>query len=140
MATTIAARTMWATVWLCCAACATCASAWGADFDGSKPLLCATIDAHSCDPGEVCASGLPADLGVPQFLRIDFSKKTVVGPARTTPIRFMEAGAGQLLLQGTELGFAWTIALDTADGTMTLSLVNREDAYMLFGACTPNLP
>jgi hypothetical protein len=52
----------------------------------------------------------------------------------------MEAGAGQLLMQGTELGFAWTIALDTTDGTMTLSLVDREDAYMLFGACTPNLP
>jgi hypothetical protein len=138
---TIPGRTRLATVWLCCAACAICASsAWGGDFDGSKPLLCATIDAHSCDPGQTCLRGLPADLGVPQFLRIDFSKKTVVGPARTTPIRFMEAGTGQLLLQGTELGFAWSIALDTADGTMTLSLVNRDDAYMLFGACTPNMP
>ncbi|SDI55835.1 hypothetical protein [Paraburkholderia phenazinium] len=132
---------MLATVWLGCAVCAISAtSAWGTDFDGSKPLLCATIDAHSCDPGQVCQRGLPADLGVPQFLRIDFAKKTVVGPARTTPIRFMETGAGQLLMQGTELGFAWAIALDTADGTMTLSLVNRDDAYMLFGACTPNLP
>jgi hypothetical protein len=136
---TISGRRMLATVCLWCAACATCASAaWGGDFDGSKPLLCATIDAHSCDPGQVCERGLPADLGVPQFLRIDFSKKIVVGPARTTPIRFMEAGAGQILMQGTELGFAWTIALDTADATMTLSLVNREDAYTLFGACTPN--
>jgi hypothetical protein len=136
---TIPGRTMWAAAWLCCAISATCASGAGAaDFDGSKPLLCATIDAHSCDPGQACLRGLPSDLGAPQFLRIDFSKKTVVGPARTTPIRLMEAGESQLLLQGTELGFAWTIALDKADGTMTLSLVNREDAYMLFGACTPN--
>jgi hypothetical protein len=114
------------------------ASIWAADFDGSKPLLCATIDAHSCDPGQVCARGLPADFGVPQFLRIDFAKQVVTGPERTTPIRFMESGQSQILLQGMELGFAWTISLDRMDGTMTLSLVNREDAFVLFGACTPN--
>jgi hypothetical protein len=113
-------------------------SLWAADFDGSKPLLCATIDAHSCDPGQVCARGLPADIGAPQFLRIDFAKQMVSGPERTTPIRFMESSQSQILLQGIELGFAWTIALDKMDGTMTVSLVNREDAFMLFGACTPN--
>lgn len=112
--------------------------ALGADFDGSRPLLCATIDAHSCDPGQVCARGLPADLGVPQFLRIDFARKTVVGPERTTPIRFMENDDAQMLLQGSELGFAWTIALDKMDGTLTVALINHDDAFVLFGACTPN--
>ena len=34
-----------------------------ADFDGSKPLLCATIDTHFCDVGEVCYRTLPATLG-----------------------------------------------------------------------------
>jgi len=65
-------------------------------------------------------------------------KQMVSGPERTTPIRFMESSQSQILLQGIELGFAWTIALDKMDGTMTVSLVNREDAFMLFGACTPN--
>ena len=31
----------------------------GADFDGSKPLLCATIDAHFCDIGEVHTGRCP---------------------------------------------------------------------------------
>jgi hypothetical protein len=131
--TTTLRRTALAITGLCAAACA-----FGADFDGSKPLLCATVDAHTCDPGQVCLSSLPADIGAPQFLRIDFTKKTVVGPERTTQIRFMESGERQILLQGLELGLAWTIALDKMDGTMTVSLINRDDAFVLFGACTPN--
>jgi hypothetical protein len=109
-----------------------------ADFDGSRKLLCATVDAHACDPGAVCLRGLPTELGAPQFLRIDFAKKAVVGPARATPIRLMESTEHQILLQGTELGFAWTVVLDKDDGTMTVALVNRDDAFLLFGACTPD--
>jgi hypothetical protein len=107
-----------------------------AEFDGSKPLLCATIDAHACDPGQVCERALPADLGAPQFLRIDFAKKTVTGPQRTTQIRFMQTDQNQILLQGTEFSFGWTMVLDREDGSITLTLVNREDALVLFGACT----
>jgi len=116
------------------------ASLWAADFDGSKPLLCATVDAHACDAGEVCLRGLPVELGVPQFLRIDFARKIVVGRERTTPIRLIDADQSQTLLQGAEFGFAWTIALDRTDGTITGSLVNSQDAYVLFGACTPDKP
>jgi hypothetical protein len=112
------------------------ATASAVPVDGSRPLLCATIDAHACDPGELCLRALPAALGAPQFLRIDFAKKTVVGPERTTAIRFMDIGPDQILMQGIELGYAWTIALDKAAGSMTLTLVNHEDTLVLFGACT----
>jgi hypothetical protein len=117
--------------------CFSSATLCAADFDGSRPLICATVDAHDCDPGEVCLRALPAELGAPQFLRIDFEKKAVSGPQRSTPIRFMENGPAQILLQGTELGFAWTIVLDKQDGSATVMFVNREDALVLFGACTP---
>jgi hypothetical protein len=110
----------------------------GADFDGSKPLLCTTIDSHFCGIGEVCFRTLPAILGAPQFIRINFAKKTIIGPQRTTEIRYMEPGSGQLLLQGTELGYGWSIALDTTTGAMSTTLVNREDVFVLFGACTPS--
>ncbi|HTR09268.1 MAG TPA: hypothetical protein VMJ11_21970 [Paraburkholderia sp.] len=116
------------------------APSWGlgADFDGSKPLLCATIDAHFCDIGEVCFRTLPAILGAPDFVHINFAKKTIVGSQRSTPIRYMEAGEGQLLMQGTELGYGWSIALDTKSGGVSMTLVNREDVFVLFGTCTPS--
>ena len=118
--------------------CATPSWVLSADFDGSKPLLCATIDAHFCDVGEVCYRTLPAILGAPQFMRINFAKKTIVGPNRSTEIRFMEPSNGQLLLQGTELGYAWSVALDTQTGAMSTTLVNHEDVFVLFAACTPS--
>jgi hypothetical protein len=109
-----------------------------ADFDGSKPLLCATFDAHSCDPGVTCERSLPSAIGAPQFLRLDFSKKTVTSAARSTPMRVIEKDAGEILLQGTERGFAWTIVLDSTDGAISATLVSRDDANVLFGACTPD--
>jgi hypothetical protein len=50
----------------------------------------------------------------------------------------MESGEGQLLLQGTELGYAWGIALDTKTGAMSTTLVSHENVFVLFGACTPS--
>jgi len=111
--------------------------ALAADFDGSKPLLCATIEAHGCDAGEQCLRVLPHRVGLPQFLRIDFAKQAIIGPKRTTPIVSIERSPGQMLLQGTELGLGWTVALDTASGRISATLVNREVAFAMFGACTP---
>jgi len=116
--------------------CATTA-VFGADFDGSKPLICATVDAHACDPGEVCLRGLPDSIGIPEFMRIDFAKKTVAGPKRTTQIRYIDTSADQILMQGTELGYAWTVVLDKTDGAMSMTLVSRDDAFTVFGYCTP---
>ena len=60
------------------------------DFDGSKALICATIESHDCDVGATCLRGLPETIGAPQFLRIDFGKQTIVGPKRITPIQSIE--------------------------------------------------
>jgi hypothetical protein len=111
--------------------------AGAADFDGSKPLICATMEAHDCDAGETCTRVLPDNLGLPQFIRIDFAKQAIVGPKRTTPIRNIERSPDQILMQGTELGFAWTLAIETASGKLNASFVNAENAVAVFGACTP---
>jgi hypothetical protein len=113
--------------------------AWSlaADFDGKTPLICATYDADSCDPGQLCQRALPADIGLPQFMKIDFAKKTIEGTTRTTPIQSIDKAPGQVLMQGTELGFAWTLVLDSTNGDMTSTIVNRENTFVMFGACTP---
>ena len=112
-------------------------AAFSADFDGSKRLICATVDAHACDPGETCLRGLPDDVGVPRFMRADFAEKTIAGPKRTTQIRYLDNSADQILMQGTELGYAWTVVIDKTDGTLSMTLVNRDDTYAVFGYCTP---
>ena len=105
-------------------------------IDGTKPLICATIQAVSCDPGEECVRGLPESIGAPQFLRIDFAKKEIVGPNRTTQIRLMETSEEQITLQGFELGMGWVLALDRLTGKATITFAGRDEGFVIFGACT----
>lgn len=107
-----------------------------ADFDGSKPLLCATIEAHTCDLGVACSRSLPEDIGAPKFLSLDFAKKVIVGPVRTTPMLNVNQDPKQIVIEGMELGYGWTLVLDSGDGSMTLMIVNSANAYVLFGNCT----
>ena len=107
------------------------------EFDGSKKLICATTAAMDCVSGEECTKGRPGDIGAPKFLSIDFAQKAVEGPKRTTTIASMEKSEDQIVLQGNELGFGWTLALDQESGDMIVTLVNRDGAFVLFGSCTP---
>jgi len=109
-----------------------------ADFDGSKRLICAPVTALECPANRACSKELPADLGLPAFLRIDFARKVIVGPKRTTPIAHMDSSDKQLLLQGFELGFAWSLALDKGDGLMSATLTDRNGAFVFSGPCTPD--
>lgn len=103
---------------------------------GTKPLICATIQAVSCVPGEECERGLPESIGAPQFLRIDFVKKEIIGTKRSTQILFMEKSDEQITMQGFELGMGWTLAIDRATGKAILTFANREEGIVIFGACT----
>jgi len=112
-------------------------TAVAADFDGSRPLICATTQALDCVAGDECLDGEASDVGAPTFMRIDFAQKAVIGPKRTTPVLLMSDDSDQVTLQGHELGFGWTIALSKTTGEMSASLVDRNGAYVLFGSCTP---
>jgi hypothetical protein len=72
----------------------------------------------------------------PSFVRINFAKKTIVGPERTTPIASMEKNENQLLMQGTEIGHGWAFAINQANGDFSASLTNIDGTFLLFGACT----
>ena len=111
--------------------------AMAGDFDGSKNLICAPVQAMDCIAGVECIAGTPDDIAFPAFVRIDFGRKVVIGPKRTTAIRTLEKSDAQLLLQGTEDKFGWTLALDQASGGMTITLAHAEGAFVLFGNCTP---
>ncbi|MBI5632790.1 MAG: hypothetical protein HZA15_04865 [Nitrospirae bacterium] len=105
-------------------------------IDGTKPLLCASIEALDCDPGQACDRGIPEIMGAPKFVRIDFAKNEIAGPLRTTKIRSMDKDEDQLVLQGYEVGLGWTIAIDRFTGNMRASFAGWDAAFIIFGACT----
>ena len=108
-------------------------------FDGTRPLLCASIEALDCDPGTECERGIPEIMGAPKFLRIDFAKNEISGPERTTKIRSMEKDDDQLILQGYELGLGWTLALDRETGNVRITFARWDAAFIIFGSCTSQL-
>jgi hypothetical protein len=113
------------------------APALAGDFDGSKNLICAPVQSMDCLPGLDCIAGTPDDIAFPAFIRLDFAKKAIVGPKRSTAIRHLDKSEAQLMLQGAEDKFGWTLALDQATGRMTITLAHAEGAFVLFGNCTP---
>jgi hypothetical protein len=122
---------------ICLTACLPLGTAIAADFDGSKPLICAPIEAVDLRAGEEIVKARPSDIGAPSFLRVDIANKKIAGPKRVTPITYIEKDDTQILLHGTELGFGWTLALDQQEGAMTITFVDRTGAVVLSGTCTP---
>lgn len=110
--------------------------AFAGDFDGSKALICAPVEAVDCTPGQDCVRASPEEIGAPNFIRIDFAKKTVTSSKRATPIESVAIADDQLLLRGTELGYGWTLAIHHVSGKMAATLTDIEGAFVMFGSCT----
>ncbi|MEE8527426.1 MAG: hypothetical protein V3S70_02530 [Gammaproteobacteria bacterium] len=118
--------------------------AMAADFDGSKSLACAIVEAIECAPGEGCIKGWAEDLNLPQFLTVDFAKKLISGDRPNEGGR-LEAEIvaqttqdGSIILQGAQNGRGWNLTLEERNGRMTVTAAGRDEGFVLFGACTPN--
>jgi hypothetical protein len=115
-------------------------NAVAADFDGSKPLICALMGNFECDP-DGCERVTSEGINMPQFVRIDFEGKKISAiregvQARTTPIEKSTRSEGTLYLQGLDKGMAWSIVIAENDGKMGLTVAGDQMGFMIFGACT----
>ncbi len=110
-------------------------------FDGSAPLLCATMYTMECEPGIGCQRGLSEDVNIPTFLRLDFEKKQISGTDaggndRVTSIKNLEHTEGELVLQGVENGRGWSLVIAERTGKMVLTASGDTLGFVVFGACT----
>jgi len=120
-----------------------------ADFDGSKPMLCAAVNLSECSAGIGCESVTADNINAAEFFRIDAKKKTLVVSAsnpRRPPQRIERSAETEhlLVLQGSndgvegvrDDGLAWSIAIDKISGKMVVTASGDEVAFVIFGACT----
>jgi hypothetical protein len=121
--------------------CLTTDLALAGDFDGSKPLVCAMINAFECSPDIGCEGGNPESNGLSRFLRVDFGKQVIHTTrhqeAGTSKIEKVERAEGVMLLSGTQNGRKWSLALTEATGYMVLTVAGDQLAFVVFGVCTP---
>jgi len=112
-------------------------AAVGADFDGSKPLICAAIEANDCAFGANCIKGVAEDVNLPQFVRVDLTDNTITARGRTSAIRNHTRASGMLVIHGFENGRAWSITISERSGKLVGAIAGDEEGFLVFGACTP---
>jgi hypothetical protein len=117
-------------------------SGMAGDFDGSQPLLCATIKAIECGPDGECFHGMAESVNLPQFFKIDFNNKMITATKesvnkRTSRIKTKERFDGKLILQGMGDELAWSMAISERTGKMVITASGEQVGFVVFGACTP---
>ena len=120
------------------------------DFDGSKELICACMRIMECGPDGKCVEVSAGEIGIPEFLRINFQQKTISAPQweeDQTPSRIenLERIDGKLILQGAEDGYrevrdgvGWSIAISEETGRMVLTESGDQVGFVAFGSCIPD--
>jgi hypothetical protein len=116
--------------------------AMATDYDGSKPLICAAIEAVSCRADADCKRGTPERLGIPQFFWFDVGEKTIAekgrdGQIRSSAIQAVTQGPTYVILQGTKDNLGWSGTISKVSGKLTLTGSDGAAALTIFGACTP---
>jgi hypothetical protein len=115
-------------------------SAPAADFDGSKPLICALKDNFECGP-DGCERVTSEAINLPQFLRLNFKEKQITtiregAQVRTTRIENADSRNGKMFLRGLENDLVWSLAIAEDSGRMVLTIAGDEAGFVIFGACT----
>ena len=109
-------------------------------FDGSTPLLCATMQVRLCSADAECELQGVSDNDIPRFLKVSVQNRKVTGTrpsgeAIDAPIDTVRHSKGTMFIQGGQEAFAWNMAIGEQDGSMTLTAVDADNGMVVFGAC-----
>ena len=109
-------------------------------FDGSKPLLCATMQVRLCSADAECELQSASDNDIPRFLKVSVQNRKVTGTrpsgaAIDAAIDAVRHSKGTMFLQGSQEAFAWNMAIGEQEGSMTLTAVDADNGMVIFGAC-----
>ena len=106
-------------------------------FDGSRPLLCRADRGHDCTPGAYDCKVLQPQPDKPALFHIDFAKKEIRSPFRTTVLTVTHTtdNSESLVLQGADLLLAWSALINKSTGALTVSIADRQGSYVVFARC-----
>ena len=112
------------------------------DLTGADTFLCSAVQATECKADGECSSGPPWNWKFPQFLEIDLKKGLMAttqasGENRSTPILSKERAEGRILLQGMQLGRAFSMVVTEQTGVAAIAIAAEGMTVTVFAACTP---
>jgi len=112
-----------------------------ASLDAKQPLICATLEIQTCDPGLNCERHTVEEIDIPQFLQVSLADKQIrgtrpSGEAVDAAIELTKETEQRVYLQGVTAKLGWTVNISTVTGKMTLVAADETSGYVAFGACT----
>ena len=110
-------------------------------LDGSKDMVCAVIKVVGCAEGHGCVLGQAEDFDLPVLVVFDAKLKVMRGTHESghkevSPVKNMERSNDHLILQGSEEGHGWDIAIDGKTGEMSGAVVGEAVSTLVSGTCT----
>ena len=115
---------------------------WADDLTGQDRFLCSIGDVTMCTADWECETDAPARFNIPDFIVFDLEagllKTTEASHEnRQTPILSTSREDGQIVLQGLEMGRAFSFNIDETSGVLTASASKPGQFSGAFGVCTP---
>jgi len=112
------------------------------DLTGKNKLLCTSVEATSCRDDGDCVTDTPWNFNVPQFIEVDLTAKMLrttkaSDEARQSPITSLTRADGIIVLQGLELGRAFSFVINEKSGRLSAAVARDGITVGVFGACTP---
>ncbi len=112
------------------------------DLTGADRFLCSAVQATQCKVNGECESGPPWNWQFPQFLEISFKEGVLQttaasGENRSTPILSKERTEGRIVLQGMQLGRAFSMVIGEQSGHAAVAIAAEGMTVTVFAACTP---
>lgn len=122
------------------------------EFDGSKPLLCDTVDGLEYHRNGIQKPFNPQSVGLPTAFVIDFKEKWIRPTSdsvvrKQTKIKHMEQVEDKLVLQGADEGIegvddgvGWTMSIMHESGRFAITASGADVGYIVFGTCRSESP
>jgi hypothetical protein len=109
-------------------------------FNGSSNLICAALNITACVDGVRCANGEARTFDMPEFMTVDFKKKSIHADYESdktadSPFKNFQSTDNQLIIQGVENNHGWSMAISKETGRMSVAAVGEEVTFTMFGAC-----
>lgn len=114
----------------------------GDNIEGADRVLCTSVRTTECFANGICIEGEPEQWNVPRFVQVDLEKQIMSttkasGEDRSTPIEILKREEDRVLIQGTDLGRAFSVVLNPITGLASTGIALDGNVVAVFSYCTP---
>lgn len=112
---------------------------------GADRFTCSATEVTLCSADGECAASQPWEMQIPQFVLVDLAERSLStteasGELRTSTIATQVREDGLIILQGIQMGRAFSFVLKEDTGHASIAIALDGLTIGVFGACTPGLP